>query len=201
MCCSRSAFMIKLYGGPMSRTFRVMWMLEELGVPYAHVSFHLSTGAHKTPEYLAMNPNSHVPTLVDSDLVLWESFAINMHLGSVHGNGALMGATPAQRATIYKWTLWGACEVEGPADTAAKLSMKISRDWLQARFCVLEPTLEGRAYLAGANFTVADLNVHSLLYRPAINREDVMALPKVADWVNRISARPAFQRTMEKRKG
>jgi len=184
----------------MTRTFRVMWMLEELGVPYEHVSFPLASGTHKTAEYLALNPNGHVPTLVDGDLVLWESFAINMHLGSVHGGGALMGATPAERATIYKWTLWGACEVEGPADTAGKLGMKISKDWLQTRYRILEPTLERQAYLAGANFSVADLNVLSLLYRPAINREDVAALPRVADWVQRISARPAFQRTMEKRK-
>ena len=192
--------MIKLYGPPMTRTFRVMWMLEELGVPYEHVSFPLASGTHKTAEYLALNPNGHVPTLVDGDLVLWESFAINMHLGSVHGGGALMGATPAERATIYKWTLWGACEVEGPADTAGKLGMKISKDWLQTRYRILEPTLERQAYLAGANFSVADLNVLSLLYRPAINRKDVAALPRVADWVQRISARPAFQRTMEKRK-
>lgn len=79
--------------------------------------------------------------------------------------------------------------------------MKISKDWVQARYRVLEPTLERQAYLAGANFTVADLNVLSLLYRPAINKDDVMTLPKVADWVKRISARPAFLRTMDKRKG
>ena len=192
--------MIKLHGGPNSRTFRVMWMLDELGVPYEHIAFDQKSGAHKRPEYLALNPNGHVPTLVDGDLVLWESFAINMHLGSVHGNGVLMGATPAERAVIYKWTLWGACELEGPADTAGKLGMKISKDWLQARYRVLEPTLERQAYLAGANFTVADLNVLSLLYRPAINKDDVMALPKVADWVKRVEARPAFQRTMQKRK-
>ena len=193
--------MIKLYGSPMSRTFRVLWILEELGVAYEHISFDHRTGAHKTPEYLALNPNGHVPTLVDGDLVLWESFAINLHLGSVYGNGALMGASAVERAAIYKWTLWGACELEGPADTAGKLGMKIARDWLLARYGVLEPVLAKQSWLAGPNFTVADLNVLSLLYRPSINREDVSALPGVTDWVKRIAARPAFQRVMEMRKG
>lgn len=191
---------MKLYGGPRSRTFRVMWLLDELGVPYEHASFELSSGTHKTPDYLKMNPNGHVPTLVDGDLVLWESFAINMHLASLHGDGAMMGRTPAERAAVYKWTLWGACELEGPADTAGKLGMKLSKDLVQARFRVLEPTLERQAYLAGADFTVADLNVMSLMYRPAINKDDAMALPKVAEWAKRIEARPAFQRIMEKRK-
>jgi glutathione S-transferase len=66
--------LITIYGISASRTLRPLWMLEELGLEYEHVQTNF-TGDNKQPEYLALNPNGHVPTLVDGDTVLWESLA------------------------------------------------------------------------------------------------------------------------------
>lgn len=70
--------MITLYGVPRSRTMRCLWMLEELGVPYENVPTHFATGECKTPEFLTINPNGHIPALVDGDVTLFESLAINL---------------------------------------------------------------------------------------------------------------------------
>jgi glutathione S-transferase len=194
--------MITLYGGPMSRAFRCMWMLEELGVPYEHIAFdHTKLELHKTPEYLAMNPNGHVPTFLDGDVIMWESFAINLYLASTYGDGTFFGPSAAERAAIYKWTLWGACELEGPADhaKAGKVRMLLPHTWLCDRYSVLVGTLAKQSYLAADRFSVADLNVMSLLFRPTLASNDLSSLPKVSDWVKRVAARPAYQKVMQQR--
>ncbi len=194
--------MITLYGAPMSRAFRCMWMLGELGLPYEHKAFdHTKVKLHKTPEFLAMNPNGHVPTLIDGDIVMWESFAINLYLASAYGDGAFFGPSAVERAAIYKWTLWGACELEGPADhaKAGKVRMLLPHDWLCDRYKVVEQTLATRPYLSADRFTVADLNVMSLLFRPTLASNDVSTLPRVSAWVKRIASRPAYQKVMEQR--
>ena len=194
--------MTKLYGSPMSRAFRCMWMLEELGMPYEHIAFdHTKVPLHKTPEYLAMNPNGHVPTFIDGDIIMWESFAINLYLASTYGDGAFFGSSAAERAAIYKWTLWGACELEGPADhaKAGKLRMLLPHAWLCDRYKVVDGALTKQRHLAADTFTVADLNVMSLLFRPTFASNDVSSLPNVSDWVKRIAARPAYQKVMEAR--
>src|SRR5262245_56113980 len=70
--------MIQLYGNPRSRAMRCMWMLEEIGQPYELVEKH--TKELQTPEYLQLNPNARIPTLVDDGAVIWESMAINLYL-------------------------------------------------------------------------------------------------------------------------
>ena len=79
--------MIKLYGIPASRAFRVRWMLEELGVAYQNVPTNFATGETRTAEFLKLNPNGHIPVLVDGETVLWESMAINLYLARAYGGG------------------------------------------------------------------------------------------------------------------
>ena len=76
----------RLYGLAASRAFRSVWAMEEVGVEYEHVPTHFGAEA-KTPEYLAVNPNGRVPALVDGDLVLFESMAINLYLAERYGEG------------------------------------------------------------------------------------------------------------------
>src|SRR2546422_10753603 len=79
----RRATMIKLYGIPRSRTIRPLWMLEELGLPYDNVKVSF-VNETRTPEFLRLNPNGHIPVLQDSSLTLWESLAINLYLARKH---------------------------------------------------------------------------------------------------------------------
>ena len=80
-----------------SRSQRILWLLEELGIPYELKSLNLQKLDQKKPDYLKLNPNGSVPTLVDGDLVIWESAAIVMYLADKHPEKQLAPAvgTPA----------------------------------------------------------------------------------------------------------
>jgi glutathione S-transferase len=72
--------MLQLYGSPRSRALRCLWMLEEMGEPYQLIEKSTRPDELQTVEYLCLNPNARIPTLVDGDFVLWESMAINLYL-------------------------------------------------------------------------------------------------------------------------
>lgn len=72
--------MLRLYGTAQPRAFRPLWLLEEIGVPYEQVKTDFANGDTRRVEFLAINPNGHVPALVDGDLALFESLAINLDL-------------------------------------------------------------------------------------------------------------------------
>src|SRR4051812_6726861 len=103
--------MLKIYGKPASRTFRVIWCANELGLDYEIVPIQSADGSMKSPEYLAINPNGKIPAMQDGDLVLWESIAINCHLARSHGKG-LWPDTPKGEALALQWSFWAVAEVE-----------------------------------------------------------------------------------------
>jgi glutathione S-transferase len=204
--------MIKLYGIPASRASRSLWMLEELGVPYENVPTSF-IGDVKKPEYLALNPNGHIPTLDDDGLVLWESMAINLHLARKYGAKAgLWPASEADQSRTVMWSVWGMTELEPPvmkvlmnraflpeAQRKADVAAEGERE-LQKPLGVLEGTLAKAPYLLGDAFTAADLNVHSILgWVPAMGRCDLSAYPKVVAWLKRCGERPALARVRAKR--
>lgn len=204
--------MIKLYGIPMSRAMRCLWMLEELGVPYESVPVHF-LGEVQKPEYLALNPNGHIPTLDDDGLVLWESMAINLHLARTYGAaGGLWPAASADQSRTVMWSFWAVTEVEGPAlkvlmhrvflpeaQRKAELAEEGERE-LQKPLRVLDGSLAKTPYLLGDAFTAADLNVHSILaWATTWGRTDVSAYPNAKAWLERCGARPALARAAARR--
>jgi glutathione S-transferase len=204
--------MIKLYGIPGSRAARSLWMLEEVGVPYENVATSF-IGDVKKPEYLALNPNGHIPTLDDDGLVLWESMAINLHLARKYGAKAgLWPASEADQSRTVMWSIWGMTEVEPPlmkvlmnraflpeAQRQADVAAQGERE-LQKPLGVLEGALAKTPYLLGDAFTAADLNVHSILgWAPTMGRCDLSPHPKVAGWLKRCGERPALARVFAKR--
>ena len=70
---------LKIYGVALSRAGRTLWMAEELGLPYEHIKTTF-TGGTRTPEYLKINPNGHIPAIDEDGFTLWESMAINLYL-------------------------------------------------------------------------------------------------------------------------
>jgi glutathione S-transferase len=106
--------MLRLYGTPQTRAFRPLWMLEELGVPYELVKTDFASGDTRAPEFLAINPNGHVPALVDGELVLFESMAINLYLAETYGKGTLWPDAAADRARTVQWSFWVMTECEQP---------------------------------------------------------------------------------------
>ncbi len=196
--------MIKLYGIPMSRAMRSLWALEEVGVPFELVSTHFLNDAH-APEYLKINPNGRIPALQDGEVTLFESLAINLYLARKYGP-ALWPKTVADEGRAYQWSVWAMTELEEPIITAL-----MHRSFLPAeqrepkkaeeaaqRFekplAVLDGALAGRSWLAGPDFTIADLNVASVLAIAPMAGLDLAQAPKAATWLARCTERPALAR-------
>ena len=103
--------MIELYGNPRSRAMRCMWMLEEMGAPYRLIEKSTRAEDLQTAEYLRLNPNARIPTLVDGDLVLWESMAINLYLAQKY-EGPMHCTKPEVLGLAAQWSFWAILEME-----------------------------------------------------------------------------------------
>jgi glutathione S-transferase len=194
---------LKIYGVARSRAFRVLWMAKELGLDYEHVKVDFATGGTREPRMLTLNPNGHVPVIEDDGFVLWESMAINLYLAKKHGTGTLYPARLENEARAWQWSFWGMTEVERPVLTALMnrafypeekrdaAAADAAERTLAHPLKVLEGALGRTANLLGDNFTVADLNVASILAwaRPA--QIDMSAFPKLAEWLKNCADRPA----------
>lgn len=197
--------MITLYGHPQTRTYRCLWMLNELGVPFEHVPIHYRDGGTQTAEFLAINPNAQVPALADGDLHLSESMAINLYLARKYGKG-LWPQSDDDEARAIQWSFWVMTQVEPAlldlllhrailpeAERDEKLA-KTATERLSKPLAVLDAALAGREYLLGAKFGVADLNVASVLSWARIVRLDLSATPHLAAWLDRCLNREAARK-------
>ena len=201
--------MITLYGVPRSRAIRALWMLEELGVPYENVKTNFATGDTRTPEFLKINPNGHIPALRDGDLVLFESMAINLYLARRYDRAGLWPKTVEDEGRAFQWSLWVMTEAEEPLATALvnrfvlpepqRDSKKIdaAAERFKTPLEVLDGALAGRSHLLGETFTVADLNVASVFSWTPLAGFDISSAPNVQAWLARCLARPAAVRAQQ----
>jgi glutathione S-transferase len=198
-----------LYGNTASRTMRNVWLLEELGIAYERVLLHYKNKGCHTPEFLAINPNGHIPALVDGPVVMCESLAINLYLARKYA-GPLSAQTLAEEAQLLKWSFWAVTELEKDALTVLmhRLAMPAQQrkpelaaqaeGALRKPFGVLNAHLASvpheQPYLLGDRFTVADINVAAICNwaRPA--QALLAANPCVSDWLTRCLARAAYIR-------
>lgn len=212
--------MITLYGTRETRAFRVLWMLEELGVPYQHVKTDFASGATRTAEFLRINPNGHVPALVDGELRLFESMAINLYLAERYGAGRLFPESLEDRARAVQWSFWVMTECEAHLFAAlfARGGKQFEkwREWtrsaefeqthpghvppdpkaaiaaLEGPLGVLDRALADREHLLGGGFGVADLNVASVLVTARLALLRLGAWPRLDAWLTRCTSRPAL---------
>ena len=162
-----------IYGISASRAIRSIWAIEEVGIDFEHqpVSFREDS---KTPEYLAVNPNGRIPALVDGDVRLFESMAINLYLAKTYG-GDLYPKDPVEEARTWQWSFWGMTELEPhlmqmvlhkvmlPEDKRKPALVEGAAREIQRPLLVLDAHLKGRDYLLGGAFGIADLNVAAVL--------------------------------------
>ncbi len=195
--------MLKIYGVARSRAFRVLWMAKELGLDYEHIKLDFADGSTRREDYLAINPNGHVPAIEDDGFVLWESMAINLYLAKKHSTGTLYPSGLQDEARAWQWSFWGMTEIERnvltamfnravyPEDKRDAAAADAAETDLQSPLGVLDGAVTRSQYLIGESFTVADLNVAAILSwaRPA--RIDFGRFPKAADWLSRCALRPA----------
>ena len=211
--------MLTIYGVYNSRASRNVWLALELGLPFKHVPVMqlyrlenpIPTELHtRCAEFLAVNPNGHIPSIDDDGLVLHESLAINLYLAKKHG-GPLAPADLAEDGLMCMWALWAATEVEPhsiqvlyhvAANKPEERDPKIARasiDALRAPFAVLDAALARTGYVVGGRFTVTDINVAEII-RYAMSAPDLFdAAPRVKSWLAACHARPAFKDMMARR--
>jgi glutathione S-transferase len=100
----------RLFGISGSRALRSIWGIEEVGIDYEHVPVNFATDA-QSADYRAVNPNGRIPALIDGDLQLVESMAINLYLCKRYG-GALYPAQAHDEAKAWQWSMWAISEIE-----------------------------------------------------------------------------------------
>ncbi len=193
---------ITLYGHPYSRAHRVMWMLKELGLTFDHVPTGFQDGGTKQAEFLAINPNGRVPVLVDGDVTIFESLAINLYLSRKYG-GATAARGLVEESLATQWSFWEASEIEKPLLFAAANLCLFGEDGrseddaaigitkLDRPFGVLEAHLATQDYLLGDRFTVADINVAAPMTLIPIAGVPIDKYPRMAAWLGRCLERPA----------
>jgi glutathione S-transferase len=201
--------MLQLYGNTRSRAMRCLWMLEEMGEPYELIEKSTKADDLQSAEYIRLNPNARIPTLVDGDLVLWESMAINLYLAQKYA-GPMQCASPEVLGLATQWSFWATLEMEAllldllwhraVLPEFARDASYAERDelLLEKPLGLLNEALAGRDYLADNTFTVADLNVASILVWGKMARMNLSGHAEVTRWFDSCLARPAYGRVRER---
>ena len=193
---------LTIYGSPRSRTMRVLWMAEELGLDYEHVPYEANDPVLKSEAFLALNPAGAIPTVVDDGHALSESLAINMYLAKKHSHGGsgLYAACPEEESAIWQWTLWVQGHLEPwvqqealPATLMQSIATH-APSMIRKALVTLSIALRSTPWLVGRRFTVADANVAGVLSPSRSSAIDMTAFPDVAGWLGRCYARPAAVR-------
>lgn len=195
--------MLTLYGSARSRAVRVLWMLGELNLKYEHKDWLPRSPETKTPEYLQLNANARVPTIDDDGFILSESMAINAYLAKKH-KSPLHPADPKHEALVMQWSLWETdrldrqivnyCRHTADLPEAERKAAVAEESWKEIvpAFDALEKALVKSEWLAGPQFSVADLNVAAALFRALTL--DLKKWPKLDAWLHKCWNRPAAQK-------
>jgi glutathione S-transferase len=202
---------MKLYHNPMSPNVRrVRLTAAVLGIELEEKKLDFAKGEHKNPEYLALNPNGAVPTLVDGDFVLTESRAIMQYLAAQKPESGLLPRDEKARADVARWQFWDASHFSPNAASVAfervfKGMMGIGdpdprkiEEGLSSfrRFAaVLNKRLDGKQYLVGSALTLADLTIASSLMYATQADLPLGEFPNVQAWMSRITALDGWKKT------
>lgn len=205
-----AANMLNILGKASSINVRkVLWTCAELDLPFEREDWGVGFRATQDPAFLALNPNAMVPVLRDGDFVLWESNSIIRYLAGQYGKtDALYPAEPKRRARVDQWLDWQATDLnrswsyafmglarQSPAHQDPAAIAASTRDW--AHFMgILEQRLQAtRAYVAGDDFTLADIAVGLSVNRwfsTPLDNDKRPPLPAVAAYYDRLAERPAY---------
>ena len=198
--------MIQVYAFATPNSVKVPIALEELGLDYTLTGINVRKGEQKAPAFVALNPNAKVPVLVDGSLVLTESAAILVYLAEK--TGKLLPAMGEGRARVLEQLFFHASGL-GPAFGQAGFFKKQAPE-LQpiaiARFeaeaartaAVLDALLSRHAFVAGDDFSIADIAHFGWMWRRAFAEVDISGLPNLSRWVAEVEARPAVIRAIER---
>lgn len=209
--------MIDLYYAPTPNGWKAAIMLEECGLPYRPVLMELAKGDQFTPEFLSISPNARMPAIVDFDppdgygpdpVPVFESGAILLYLAQKTGRFAPPENDSRARKEMMEWLFW---QVGNQGPMGGQLShfrnyapegervygLKRYAGEYDRTLGVLDARLEGRAYILGADYSIADMLAFPWAFIAKPLGASLEAFPNVADWRNRIKARPAVRAAID----
>lgn len=202
--------MIEIYGDPRSSAGRVFLMLEELGLPYKRIPLDMRKKEHKSPEFLVLNPNGKIPCLKDQDYVIWESIAINQYLAEKY-RPEMLGATPEEKGHVAQWSVWAMTELQPPLvdlliqmifvpeDKRNHALIEKAKEKIPGLLHILDQALSGKDYLVANKFTVADINMASVVSILEHLHMEIAPYKEILSWMERVNSRPAFRKFSELR--
>jgi glutathione S-transferase len=186
---------------------KVLWCCRELDVAFERIDAGMQFGRNTDLDYLAMNPNGRVPTLVDGDFVLWESNAIMRYVALVHGQDAgIYPANAKTRAAMERWLDWTLSTlqpverplfwglVRTPVAQRDMAAMQTAADTAAVQWRIIDAHLAGRSMLEGETFTLADIAMGAYARRwLGVEGVEKPVLANLARWYEALSGRPAFR--------
>ncbi|MCC6921349.1 MAG: glutathione S-transferase family protein [Alphaproteobacteria bacterium] len=199
---------MKLYGIPPTRALRPIWLINELGIDCEIVAVDLPAGAHQQPAFLAINPAGKVPALVDGDIVVTESVAIQYYLAEKHPEAGFIPSALADRAEMHRWNFFLATDIEQPLWRIALNTAiypegeRVAADIPNAQrdcrrmLAVFEKHMQDRAWVAGNRISVADFNAaYTLDWAGEAGLLD--GFPRLGAYLRTMYARPAAPPTIK----
>jgi glutathione S-transferase len=201
----REMSMLRLLGRNTSGNVqKVIFLLEELGAPYKREDYGRQFNNTQDAAYLKLNPNGKVPTLVDGDVVVWESNTILRYLCSTLKKDQLYPTDPATRSEVERWMDWLLAAVNYHYVAVFKDSKKAANERaagfetdakeLAGQLSILDGAMAGKAWVAGGQFTIADIALGPIMHRCLDFPIALPALTNLKAWRAKLAERPAFKK-------
>jgi glutathione S-transferase len=172
---------------------KVLWCLRELDLSYERIDAGMAFGRNHEPEYLAMNPNGRVPTLVDGDFVLWESNSIMRYLALAYApRSPIYPDLPKRRAGVDRWLDWTLSTLQ-PVDQRDMAAIQKDADAEAVQWRIVDAQLSSRRFIEGDDFTIADIALGA--YARRWFGVEGISKPKLAHlerWFGEFAGRPGF---------
>ncbi|MFL1460797.1 glutathione S-transferase family protein [Roseococcus sp. DSY-14] len=200
--------MLTIWGrASSSNVMKVLFLCEELGLPFLRKDAGGAFGVTRDAAYLAMNPMARVPTIAEPDgFTLWESNTILRYLCARHGGAALHPAEPRARAAVERWMDWQLAHLNPPMTTilftlfrtpeGERDLRRLARATAEAEelWAIVEAALTGRAWLSGDGLGLADIALAPYLHRWLNFPLEKQRRPALDAWHGRLLGRPGFAR-------
>jgi glutathione S-transferase len=198
--------MLKIMGRDTSSNVqKVLWVCGELGLPFEREDIGGPFGGNDKPEYLALNPNGRVPTIIDDGYVLWESNSCTRYLAAKHGGDPLSPADLQIRGNAERWmdwqmttmspalvpVFWGL--VRTPPEKRDMDAIEAARKKLSGLIGFMDAQLSKTTYLAGDDFTIGDIPLGITAYRWFVMDMEREDYPNLKRWYDALTTRKAFQ--------